>query len=254
MCAFWLRSGSRIFKKRSSIAGYDHAGLYFRRTRRIVRRRRPQTRRRSAVSSAASRMTNPLIAVNTCQRLALQQSSNFRRKGHRPITAKSGALSLKLLVRKRTHTSCYYRYFALSGWLPAWRRHSNLELSGRTSAVLGSAGGRLVERLAVEVAAVGGVGRHLTLGRDVRIGMVFLRDGLFARVVAAVRRVADERRVRLGRALVRLTARSCRCARAVAQRSAVLTTRIRPRFEHHSTPIRQQYDRSKTIRRPTLRP
>jgi len=34
----------------------------------------------------------------------------------------------------------------------------------------------------------------------------------------------------------------------------MVTTMIRLRFDHRSTPIRLQFDRATTIRRPTLRP
>ena len=88
------------------------------------------------------------------------------------------------------------------------KRHRDLELSSGTSAVLGSPCGYLVERLAIEVASVGGVGRHEALGRHVRVRVVYRRrHGRFAGEVAAMSRVADEWRVRLCRTAVRLAAR-----------------------------------------------
>ena len=112
---------------------------------------------------------------------------------------------------------CHTHYRALSLGLYCQtaaeaRCNTDLELSGGSSSILGPPGGHLVERLAVEVAPVGGVGRHGSGGRDVRVGVVDeRRRGRLAREVAAVGRVADERRVGLRRTRVRLAARPHRC-------------------------------------------
>ena len=91
----------------------------------------------------------------------------------------------------------------------SWRW--DLELAGGTSAILGSPWRYLVDRLAVEVTSVGGVRRHLTLRRHVRVRVVYHgRRGRLAGEVAALSRVADKRRVGQCWPRVRLAARSRR--------------------------------------------